>query len=148
MTNDNAFPATLQAFLQKGWRFFPIAQRSNTQPLIKEWPELASCDLSQLCAWSVAWPRCNWATLTGEKFFVLDIDHRKSGEAWLERCYEQYGTDWAANTLQVASGGGGSHLYFCLPAFEIRNSAGKIHAGVDVRGWHGESAGVRVAAAS
>jgi hypothetical protein len=38
-------------------------------------------------------------------------------------------------TLQAITGGGGFHLYFRAPeGVEIRNSAGKLGAGVDVRG--------------
>jgi len=55
-------PPELAAVLRmaaRGWRLFPVEPRGKV-PLIKEWPEKATCDAAVLRVWSQKYSRCNW----------------------------------------------------------------------------------------
>ncbi|MHC4621269.1 MAG: bifunctional DNA primase/polymerase [Planctomycetota bacterium] len=63
---------------------------------------------------------------------LLDIDPRHGGNESLEQHKP------IPKTLEVITGSGGRHLYFQHPGdVEIRNSAGTLGPGLDVRGHHG-----------
>lgn len=77
----------------------------------------------------------NWGILTGPAsgVWVLDIDAGSGGLDTLTRLEAEH--DKLPDTFTVNTGGGGKHFYFRQPdAFDIRNSAGAIGSGVDVRG--------------
>ena len=74
-----------------------------------------------------------------QELLVIDIDARKGGaETWaaLEREYGAVPASW-----MVLTGGGGEHRIF-QPVDGIRNSAGKLGAGIDVRAGGGYIVGV------
>ena len=83
--HNTGFPPELQLFLPRGWRFFPVAERTKDQPLITAWTISASCDPQQLESWAITWPNSNWGTATDSAHFVLDIDPRRAGDLWLQR---------------------------------------------------------------
>jgi putative DNA primase/helicase len=63
---------------------------------------------------------------------VLDIDPRHGGDASLTSLIEQYGA--LPETLEARTGGGGHHIIFEYPrGSNIRNSAGRLGDGIDVR---------------
>ncbi len=61
---------------------------------------------------------------------ILDIDPQHGGNESLDKCP-------ATITASVITGSGGAHLYFNHPGGDIRNSAGKLGKGLDVRGHNG-----------
>lgn len=77
----------------------------------------------------------NIGILTGSDtgIFVVDIDPRHSGDESLKTLEATYGSLPA--TLSANTGGGGTHYLFQIPAGQvIRNSAGDIAPGIDMRG--------------
>jgi hypothetical protein len=69
-------------------------------------------------------------------WLALDSDPRHGGDATLSALIEQHGA--LPPTLQAKTGGGGDHFIFAYPEdVEIRNSAGKLGAGLDIRGEGG-----------
>lgn len=71
---------------------------------------------------------------TGEAsgWLVLDIDPRHGGDAFLSESIEAHGD--LPQTLEARTGGGGQHIIFQYPkGSNIRNSAGKLGEGIDVR---------------
>jgi hypothetical protein len=63
---------------------------------------------------------------------LLDVDPEHGGRESL-KTYPKI-----TDTLEVTTGSGGSHYYFRHPQNqEVRNSAGKLGPGLDVRGHHG-----------
>jgi Bifunctional DNA primase/polymerase, N-terminal len=70
---------------------------------------------------------------TGEAsgFDVLDIDPRNNGDAWENTNCARLGE------TRIHQTGGGGHHYLFSHAAGVRNSAGKIAPGVDVRGESG-----------
>lgn len=98
----------------------------------------ATTDLAKVEAWWTLWPDANVAIATGAKsgVWVLDIDADKGGEESLKKLEREHFA--ISPTVEAITGGGGRHLFFRLPDFdeapEIRNSAGKLAPGIDVRG--------------
>lgn len=116
----------------RGWRLLPVRAGEKT-PLVKDWPTLATSDISQIEKWAARFPACNWGVATGpgSGVFGLDVDGNR-GRAAL-KAYQQQRLE-LPETLTVSTGRG-KHLYFCWPEGEgIRNSAGRLAAGLDVRG--------------
>jgi hypothetical protein len=80
------------------------------------------------------WPDAQIGIPTGEAsdWLVLDIDPRHGGDASLSELIEAHGD--LPQTLEARTGGGGHHIIFEYPkGSNIRNSAGKLGEGIDVR---------------
>jgi hypothetical protein len=65
------------------------------------------------------------------KLVILDVDPEHGGDESLAKFGE------IPKTPTVGTGGGGRHFYFRHPGGEVRNSAGTIASGLDVRGHNG-----------
>ncbi len=63
---------------------------------------------------------------------VLDVDAKNGGYESLTALEAQHGA--LPPTLNFNTGGGGKHYVFRHPGSEIRNSAGQLGSGLDVRG--------------
>lgn len=79
----------------------------------------------------------NVGIATGERagLIVLDVDPRHGGDRSLMELEAKHGE--LPLTPTCATGGGGLHIYFRHPGGTIKNSAGKIGPGLDVRGEGG-----------
>lgn len=85
--------------------------------------------------WFKSWPDMNIGILSGSDtgVLVLDIDPRHGGDASLTTLEATHGKLPA--TLTANTGGGGTHYVFQIPqGMTIKNSAGDIAPGLDVRG--------------
>ena len=114
----------------RGFRVFPLAVGSK-KPAWKDWDwtEKASADPEVIARWWMA-DEYNVGVLT-TGLIVVDIDtkHGVDGmSAYLD-------LDLPLDTLIVRTPTGGRHVYFTGP--DRANSAGRIAAGIDVRGHHG-----------
>ncbi|MDP9471613.1 MAG: bifunctional DNA primase/polymerase, partial [Chloroflexota bacterium] len=100
----------------------------------------ASSDARALTEWWLMWPDANLAGVTGPDsgLLVLDIDPDADGweslDALLLAAYGPDAPDYDPATWSVETGSGGLHVYFRYPdGLDIRNSAGKLGPGLDVR---------------
>jgi len=85
--------------------------------------------------WWRSRPDANIGLATG-RLVVLDIDPRHGGDYTLAELEQRHGK--LPPTWRAGTGGGGAHLYFAAPATPvIRNRAGQIGPGIDVRGAGG-----------
>jgi hypothetical protein len=95
----------------------------------------ATTDEKVITEWWTAWPNANIGIATG-RVVVVDVDPRHGGDrslAELERTKGKLPPTWRVNT-----GGGGLHIYFAASSDSaIKNSAGLLGAGLDVRGHGG-----------
>jgi hypothetical protein len=79
-------------------------------------------------------PDANVGIACSSECCVLDVDPRHGGDAALDALEQKHGPlpiTWTART-----GGGGLHYYF-RPTAEVRNSAGELGPGLDIRGTGG-----------
>lgn len=95
----------------------------------------ASTDEAKLRRWWTARPDANVAVATGA-VVVLDVDPRHHGDASLAELERKHGA--LPTSAQVRTGGGGLHVYLqAPPGITIKNSAGKLGPGLDIRGTGG-----------
>jgi hypothetical protein len=125
----------------RGWRLFPCEARGK-KPLIAKWPDQATSDPKRIGSWLYQSPDCNWAAVTGAEsgFFVLDVDGEQGQQSLCSLAGGRElagGQELIPETLRVKTGCG-AHLYFLCPEnVPIRNSAGTLGPGLDVRGEGG-----------
>ncbi len=121
---------------ERGWPVFPC--NSDKHPLIETGFHAASTDPVKIRSWWQRWPDALVAIPTGDvsKIWVLDIDCKNgvNGSETLEAMIEEHG--FIPDTFRVQTRSGGFHLYF-KNVEGLRNSAGKIGHGIDVRAQGG-----------
>jgi len=131
-----ALPPETLKMLDLGMRLFPVVAREK-HPLISEWQKKATTDRGQIDRWAKEFVGCNWGIATGRASgcFVVDVDG-DAGFASVKTWHNEHGESWG-NTL-LADTGKGRHLYYRFPPdVKVRNSAGKIAPGIDIRGEGG-----------
>jgi replicative DNA helicase len=121
-----------QAYAKKGWQTFPLKPHDKI-PLVK-WADVATCDTAMINGWFDNYPDANIGIACGSRsgIVVLDVDAGHGGYESLTRLIEKYGA--IPETSVSKTGSGGEHIFFKHPGIEIRNSAGKLGPGLDVRG--------------
>jgi hypothetical protein len=123
-----------------GWAVFPLAPRSKLPAIEKRFGGRgcldATTDIRQIEAWWDINPNRNIGIATGtlSGIFVLDVDPGHGGEETLAALVQRHGA--LPETVISRTGGGGQHLLFKHVA-GIRNSAGRLGPGLDVRGVGG-----------
>jgi len=132
---QNPSPPTLlqtaTALGRRGVAVFPCQPRGKT-PATARGLHDATTDPERIYSWWHAMPDLNIGIATGRisRFWVLDVDD-EDGEASLRKLEAEHGVLPA--TVEVITGKG-RHLYFRIGEHPIRNSAGQIAPGIDVRG--------------
>lgn len=103
--------------------------------LVRKGLSAASTDSRIIRQWWTARADANVAIATGN-VVVLDIDPRHGGDASLGELERKHGA--LPPTRRCHTGGAGQHIYFRAPPhIVIRNSAGKLGPGLDIRGIGG-----------
>lgn len=144
--------AALIYALELGWRVFPLhsivdgacscgaASCTGTKP--GKHPRTqrgcldATTDAAQIKAWWGQWPDANVGVATGSGLVVIDIDPRHGGEEGFDDVVDRLGR--LPDTVEAITGSKGRHIYLRVPdGIEVRNSAGTLGLGVDVRGEGG-----------
>lgn len=129
---SNRLAAALR-YAGNGWPVF-VCKVQDKIPVFSGGFNTATTDRFKITNWFTQGPDFNLGVPTGKAsgFFVLDIDGPE-GEATLKKLEDTHGP--LPQTAEVITGGGGRHVYFKYPTDgEIRNSAGKLGEGLDVRG--------------
>lgn len=112
----------------------PACASPGKHPTTREGLKNATVRKDWIDAWWKKWPFANVGIVTGKQsgLVVVDIDPRHGGDDALDSLFVRH--DRFPGTVEVMTGGGGRHFYFRHPGVEIRNSANKLGAGIDVRG--------------
>ena len=120
---------TAVSLARKGIAVFPCWPQSK-RPATKRGCLDASTDPEIIRQWWEHQPQYNVAIACGRAsgVFVVDIDGA-DGAAAIRELEAKHG---ALTTVQVATANG-THLYFKMPDVPVRNSAGKLAKGIDVR---------------
>src|SRR5215831_10528333 len=121
-------------FAKKGLCVFPCLKRDK-RPAVANGVNAATTNAEIIQQWWRQLPAANIGVATGKPsgIFVVDVDGIDA-EAELRKLEAQHGTLPASVEAITARG---RHIYFRMPATDVRNSTGKIAAGVDVRGTGG-----------
>lgn len=121
-----------RAYASLQWQSFPCREKDKT-PLVR-WADVATTEDNMLTGWWDTSPSANIAIACGKRsgIVVLDIDPDHGGFETLADLAIEYGA--MPETPISRTGTGGQHIYFKHPGVEIRNSAGKLGPGLDVRG--------------
>ena len=122
-----------QRFATQGRPVFPCQPRGK-RPLTTN--GLLDATTDQLIIerwWTRSSPDANVAIRTGavSRLLVLDVDGDAGAES-LRALEREYGA--LPRTASVVTPRGGQHIYFRHPGREVRNSAGLLGVGLDVRG--------------
>jgi hypothetical protein len=135
-TSRQTAGANLSAALdyrQRGWSVVPAAFRSK-RPIVR-WRTYQETlpSKTQIRRWFRRWPDANISVVTGEisGLVVLDVDRQHDGAKSLTRLEKRHGL--LPDTVEAVTGGGGRHIYFAHPGYEVRNRAG-FAPGLDLRG--------------
>ena len=125
------------AYARRGVPVFPCEPGAK-RPLTQNGHWDATTDTRVIERWWKGWPSANLGVPTGKKsgVVVLDVDVDDGGLESLAKL-ERAGAP-TPKTARVRTGGGGIHVFFRNPrGTEIRNSAGLLGPGLDVRGEGG-----------
>ena len=106
-------------------------------PLVPNGSKNATTDESTIRLWFDGSIALNIGICAGEEsgLVILDIDPTHGGDEALAALEQKYGP--LPQTTEVITGSGGRHFYFKHPGGDIRNSAGTLGTGLDVRGHNG-----------
>lgn len=132
---------TLDNYLRVGFKLTPIKPGSKI-PCLSKWQfSSRHIDTKQKCKnWLLSRKECNWGCITGKEsgIFVVDIDHKNDGFGSLARLEAEHGK--LPVTLSQTTGSGGKHLFFKYPSDDrpIKNSAGRVAPGIDIRSDRGQ----------
>jgi len=106
-------------------------------PLIKGYQKYATTDLETIRQWWTDYPLANVGIITGDDWFVFDMDPRNGGEQSLSELQTKYGE--LPETVRVRTGGDGWHYYlsfFWQSGISIKNRQ-SILPGIDIKGQGG-----------
>lgn len=94
----------------------------------------ASTDAKVVEAWWRRWPDANLGVVTGRQsgLVVVDVDPDHGGIDSMRRLVAEHAP--LPSGPRVRTGSGGWHVLFAWPGREVRNSAGRVGPGVDIRG--------------
>jgi putative DNA primase/helicase len=125
------------AYAGRGVPVFPCEPGAK-RPLTRNGHWDATTETQVVRQWWQRWPSANVGVPTGKKsgVVVLDVDVDDGGLESLAKL--EYAVAPAPKTARARTGGGGIHIFFRYPrGTEIRNSAGLLGPGLDVRGEGG-----------
>ena len=130
-------PKAALAYARRGVPVFPCEPGAK-RPLTRNGHWDATTDSRVIERWWKRWPSANVGIPTGKKsgVVVLDVDIDDGGLESLAKL-ERTGAP-TPKTAKARTGGGGIHIFFRnLRDTQIRNSAGLLGPGLDVRGQGG-----------
>ena len=137
LADETANPlAPALAYASSGWPLFPCSP-TDKSPLTRFGFKDATTEIAQLRKWWEKWPDAMIGLRTGREagVFVLDVDRDETsgidGFVALAALEKRYGN--LPETLRSTTPRGGSHYFFSWRD-GIKNSAGRLGAGLDVRG--------------
>jgi hypothetical protein len=136
MTAPGAFEAAL-AYSRRGRPIFPCREREpgRKRPYTPHGFRDASCETATIDKWWQCWPNALIGLPTGKALglVVLDIDVKDDKANGFDTL-EDLGHSILPETPMVHTASGGLHVYFDAGERELKNSAGLIGPGLDVRG--------------
>lgn len=122
-----------------GWAVLPLQPRAKIPlgALVPNGLLDASKDPAVITRWWIQYPDANIGIATGSAsgFCALDVDPRHGGEDALFALSKKIGL--SVDTITNLTGGGGFQYLYRTNDSTVRNSAGKLGPGLDIRGEGG-----------
>jgi hypothetical protein len=132
---ENASGALVAAALHYatlGWSIFPVSEKKV--PLCEHGRSDATRDPAQIRSWLRRWPHALVAIATGEESGVVALDVDVKPGAYGPDALEALGVVLHPVTPTAHTPSGGYHLLFRHPGHFMKTVAGKLGAGLDIRG--------------
>ncbi len=138
------------SYAAKGWHVFPThsvrdgictcgkseCNAPGKHPIFKGGFKEATTDINQIEFWwhNMPWANIGIATGAVSGVTVLDVDMSatKDGLQTLKTLESRFQA--MPKTYVVRTGSGGYHYYLAAPSTTLRNSAGRLGEGLDIRG--------------
>ncbi|MFT2692686.1 bifunctional DNA primase/polymerase [Clavibacter zhangzhiyongii] len=122
----------------RGYALFPVAAGTKAGQLLPSWKAASTTDPEQISTWwGVDYPDANVCIDCGKSgIVVIDLDVKAGADGIATWQALTEGIDLSA-APRVRTPSGGLHIYFADAEGAWRNSAGKLGAGIDVRGVGG-----------
>lgn len=110
-----------------------VCDSVGKHPRTKNGVKDATTDERRIRQWWDMWEDANVGIATGRVagFFALDVDPRRGGAEALASLEAEHGK--LPETRTADTGGGGVHHLFRYPDFPVKNSAGKLGPGLDIK---------------
>lgn len=130
--DNNELLIAALGYAARGWAVLPLRPRAKT-PLTEHGLKDATTDPDIIPRWWARWPDANVGIATGQDsgLIVIDIDEDHDGDQTLDQLEAEHGP---LPTTMTSLTGAGRHLLFQHPGQALRNSAGRLGAGIDTRG--------------
>ena len=136
--SDNALLAAALAYTHLGWAVFPC-RPGRKAPMTDRGFYNATTDAATIRAWWRKWPRANIGVAAGASgLVVIDADAKDGApglESWRDLVAEL--GPGIGDTVTAETPTGGLHMIYNANGHYVRNSAGKLAPGLDVRGEGG-----------
>jgi Bifunctional DNA primase/polymerase, N-terminal/AAA domain len=131
-TEPNEFLEAALQYCERGFACLPL-HPGQKKPIAEEWQNQPKPDAQALRDWWATAPKANVGIRVGaiSGVFVVDVDPRNGGEDSFEQLVHRYGQ--LPYTLTVATGGGGRHYYFQLPADGPVQSIPNLFPGLEIK---------------
>lgn len=121
-----------QYYAVRGWPVFPLKPKDKKPLKDSNGFKDATTDPAQILTWwSATENNIGIPTGTASGLLVIDIDFSHGGEESIAELEKTHGK--LPKTITARTGGGGRHILFNMPDMDIRNSAGKLGNGLDIR---------------
>lgn len=120
-------------YVSLGFAVFPCREHEKT-PAIPNGFHGASTDPEIIRAWWAQFPNANIGIACGASgLVVVDVDPPNGGIESLEALRDLVGSAPFETVTGLTGGGGQHYVYSALPGQSVRNSAGLLGSGIDVR---------------
>jgi RecA-family ATPase len=117
--------------LVRGRSVFPLAPNSKVPLLSGSWRYHATTDEARITKWFTENPDANIGIALSKDDIVVDIDPRNGGAS--TRTVLELIDDFP-DTTTVKTAGGGEHRFYVLPhGVRVKNAAGALGPGVDIK---------------
>jgi hypothetical protein len=137
VSNETLLNAALE-YAEKGFPVFPLNGKIPAMVMGKDFQNATTDPATIRAWWTNGYSNCNIGLVTGSRsnLVVLDIDNKQAanGFASLEQITSKIGP---LPKTAIQRTGNGQHYFYQCNGNEIRNSAGRIAPGIDVRGEGG-----------
>ena len=133
MANGNVLLRAALSYAGRGWAVFPVKPNGKS-PITPNGFKDATTDPKKIRSWWAVNPKANIGVATGLSGLVVIDGDVKNGDDPDVSLRNLLDGQSIPDTLRADTPSGGWHLFFeAIPGTDVRTTAGKLGAGLDVR---------------